>query len=68
MGGLLAAGQPDYAVGCAWNFGCSAGRAGQQAGRGTGPDRRGLVSLGCLVAGIGLIHVRLVVELLGQPD
>ena len=21
MGGLLAAGQPDYAVGCAWNFG-----------------------------------------------
>ena len=21
MGGLLAAGQPDYAVNCAWNFG-----------------------------------------------
>ena len=49
MGGLLAAGQPDYAAGCAWNLGWAgwAERDGQglfqTAPKGSGPEmRRGL--------------------------
>ena len=32
MGGLLAAGQPDYAAGCAWNLGWAGWTLGPEAG------------------------------------
>ena len=82
MGGLLAAGQPDYAAGCAWNLGW-AGWAelclgGLMDGQGLFHTHLGLRLGGELLAGLGL-GLRLDglgggqgwpawAELLGQPD